>query len=202
MFEIKKLRRINLVLFTLVLLGLPACGGEETEEAASPTSAPATATSTSTPNMEATALYLAPTETHAAQLTEDSATRTAVYQNKIETTQTARAERTATAQAATEAARATATAQVQEMQDIVQGLYDDNMLSSLEGSYYQLDDYTNTWAQLDWYWRTPLVIPPIISFYAQMLPGNLQVLRLMARVVRSYFDKAGLLTIITRRSWI
>jgi hypothetical protein len=56
----------------------------------------------------------------------------------------------------TPAVDSVATQQAQDFQDTLQGLLDDGVISSTEGDYYPLDDFSESWAQLGYYqwWDT------------------------------------------------
>ena len=64
----------------------------------------------------------------------------------------------ATRDTATEAAIVEATAQAQSMLDLVQALYHDGVLTTTAGTYYSLEDFDKSWAQINWYmwWYTGL----------------------------------------------
>jgi hypothetical protein len=81
---------------------------------------------------------------------EAQATQSAAWQ----ATNEARAERIATQSAARE------TEQVGPVYEIVERLFADGTLSTTEGRYHRLDDFDQSWAQIDWYqwWRTGLVM--------------------------------------------
>lgn len=71
---------------------------------------------------------------------------------------TMNANRKATRQAATEAALIAETEQAQSLADEIQQLYADKIITTTAGKYYRLDDFDQSWAQINWYqwWRTGL----------------------------------------------
>jgi hypothetical protein len=83
-------------------------------------------------------------------LLEAQATQSAAW----EATSQARTEKAATQSAAR------STEQVRAINEIVESLYGDGNLSTTEGRYHRLDDFDQSWAQIDWYqwWRTGLVM--------------------------------------------
>ncbi len=123
------------------------------ETSAAATAAAATAESKSTASAKATAAVKA---TVAAQATraymDEQATKAAL--------ETLNANRKATKQAGTEVAHVTATVQAQSLASRVEKLYDDGYISSKEGAYFQLPDFNESWAQINWYrwWRQGLIL--------------------------------------------
>jgi hypothetical protein len=97
-----------------------------------------------------------------ARATEDQATKVAqeaaaTNQAATQVQDTAEAlAREATQDAATAAAKAESTAQAQSMLALVQELYTDGHLSTTAGTYYSLEDFDESWAQINWYmwWYT------------------------------------------------
>jgi len=97
-----------------------------------------------------------------ARATEDQATKVALEsaatnQAATQVQDTAEAlAREATRDAATAAAKVESTAQAQPMLDLIQELYRDGYLTTTAGTYYSLDDFDESWAQINWYmwWYT------------------------------------------------
>lgn len=58
--------------------------------------------------------------------------------------------KTATAQSEAATAIVRATSQAKPMADLVQGLYDDGFLQSTQGEYIRLNDYEESFAQINW----------------------------------------------------
>jgi hypothetical protein len=50
------------------------------------------------------------------------------------------------------------TEQVQPIYEIIQRLYQEEVISSMDGEYHRVDDFDQSWAQINWYqwWRTGL----------------------------------------------
>ncbi len=129
----------------------PATQALETSTAAA--AAAATAAGKATAAVEATAAKKATTEAKATQAYLDGqATQAAL--------ETMNASRKSTKQAGTEVAYVTATAQAQTMALQVQDLYENGIITSTEGIYYQLPDFNESWAQINWYrwWRQGLIL--------------------------------------------
>ncbi|MCJ7623614.1 MAG: hypothetical protein MUO76_08930 [Anaerolineaceae bacterium] len=97
------------------------------------------------------------------QTTFDSATEQAIADAA---TSTAQAKEDAAARAtqsfqATEGAKiAQATLQAESMYDLVESFYADDIISSTDGIYYQIDDYDASWAQISWYQWEPTGFSP------------------------------------------
>jgi hypothetical protein len=91
------------------------------------------------------------TQNAQAAAAQASATAEAKHADSVATLQAA--------QTRDAAADLTATAQVAPLAGQLQKLLADGALTSIEGPYAPLDDFDESWAQINWYkwWRTPMV---------------------------------------------
>ncbi|MBN1264362.1 MAG: hypothetical protein JXA25_02635 [Anaerolineales bacterium] len=93
-----------------------------------------------------------------AQVTGVAATNEAFKEQQTAVVETRIAAATPTTDfAATQAAEAAyVTAIAQDMGNRVEGIFKDGYLTSTAGQYYQLDDFNENWAQINWYqwWNT------------------------------------------------
>jgi len=113
-------------------------------------SSPATPTSTPTIDFQSTRAK----EQENQQATARA--QAALESQKLTATAVAQAARESTSQAATQAVFAEATTVASNMWQEVNDLYSDRIISSAEGDYYQLADFDESWAQINWYqwWET------------------------------------------------
>lgn len=136
-------RRAKLMFFAGTFLILLACSfSTSTKE-----STPVPSTSTSIP----------PTLDTSA--TEMALEKTKMAQESVAATQTAEARDLQTQKATQEAEEALigeATAAAQPMVKIITDLYQNGLLSTDQGTFFPLDDFDQSWAQLNWYqwWYT------------------------------------------------
>lgn len=100
--------------------------------------------------------------------TEDTAATTAAAEKAAKATEDAKAAATAEAAAAksteqaaqmlarTATAEGKATAQASDMVSLIEKLQSDGVLTSTGGNYYPMEDFKESWAQLNWYqwWNT------------------------------------------------
>jgi Skp family chaperone for outer membrane proteins len=79
-------------------------------------------------------------------------------QETLEAKATRAEELAATRTAKTATAKAEKTEQVRPIYERVQQLYEDNAISTKNGKYHRVDDFNQSWAQINWYqwWRTGL----------------------------------------------
>ena len=110
-------------------------------------------TDTATPTVDTPATQNAQ-QTADAQATADvkAATKTQAALDKVATlTEVAALKRTSTA-----AVGVTATAYAVAFLDVIEQLSDAGVVTGTEGDYYRLDDFSESWAQINWYqwWRT------------------------------------------------
>jgi hypothetical protein len=169
-----KSRRIVTIIFVSIMLMLVACQGSggavpvaPTEDvqksvdatltaiaAAVPTSSPTPQVDTqATANAQASATAIAQASATAeAQLSATVAAVTAKAENAAATvTQAAGKKLTATAEVAQKA-----TVQAQGMLTVIDKLFADGIISTKEGEYIRLQDFDESWAQINWYqwWET------------------------------------------------
>lgn len=113
-------------------------------------SSPATPTSTPTIDFQSTQAK----EQENQQATASA--QAALESQKMKTTAAAKATRESARQAATQTVIAEATAMAANMWQEVNTLYSNRIISSAEGDYYQLADFDESWAQINWYqwWET------------------------------------------------
>ena len=163
------LSRIGLALVGLMLIG-SACSQGNVAPPSTPTPDHAATQAQATQVAQGVSLAQATAHaaTQAAQSTSDAentaaaliaeATATEVFaQTATAVRATERAtERQATRAAATAEAITQATTQAQSLSDTVMQLAAEGYLTRTAGRYYQLDDFSEDWAQLDWYqwWPT------------------------------------------------
>ena len=148
-----KISRIALV---FLLLGLNAACSS------TPTIAPSPEASEQAPTPDKSTSVAATQRENEARATEDQATKVAqeaAATNQAATQLQGTAEalaREATRDTATAAAKAESTAQAQSMLALVQELNRDGYLSTTAGTYYSLEDFDESWAQINWYmwWYT------------------------------------------------
>ena len=135
------------IVLVFLLLGLNAACSS------TPTIAPSPEASEQTPTPDKRTSVAATQRENEARATEDQATNQAATQ--VQDTAEALAKE-ATRDAATAAAKAESTAQAQSMLALVQELYSDGYLSTTAGTYYSLEDFDESWAQINWYmwWYT------------------------------------------------
>ena len=176
----KKLCRTKFPIFAtcmLIILSLPACTGVAgiTRETATPTidihliqteTAKAQLQQTATQMAELTALAVKTAEavqTADAQATlDDQATQNAQATLSVQETATARVlivGATVTQYAMNvQSTKVAATAHAQPILDTVLRLYDDGAITSTEGQLFEIDDFDESWAQINWYrwWETGL----------------------------------------------
>jgi hypothetical protein len=79
-------------------------------------------------------------------------------QETLEAKATRAEELAATRTAKTATAKAEKTEQVRPIYERVQQLYEENVISTTNGKYHRVDDFNQSWAQINWYqwWRTGL----------------------------------------------
>ena len=133
-----------------------ALAASQTAEAAARSTGTAEAQSVATATQAAVE---AATATATAQIAATAAAEATAIANKTATAEAAHI--TSTAAAAikltkTAEAKAQATAQAEPISLLAQQLVSDGLLTSAEGSYKQIDDFDESWAQLGWYmyWDT------------------------------------------------
>ncbi len=89
--------------------------------------------------------------------TEEAVSQAATDQAATQVQETAKAAaQISTREAAIAAAKAESTVQAEGMQIRIQDLHDRGYLESTSGSYFLLDDFDESWAQINWYqwWET------------------------------------------------
>lgn len=148
-----KIRRIALI---FLLLGLNAACSSTPTVAPSPEASEQAPTPDLTAEAKNTSVAATQRENE-ARATEDQATKVAqeaaaTNQAATQVQDTAEAlAREATRDTATAAARIESTAQAQSMLDLIQELYSNGYLSTTAGTYYALEDFDESWAQINWY---------------------------------------------------
>jgi len=148
-----KISRIALI---FLLLGLNAACSS------TPTIAPSPEASEQAPTPDKSTSVAATQRENEARATEDQATKVAqeaaaTNQAATQVQETADAlAREATRDTATAAAKVESTAHAQPMLDLVQELYSNGYLATTAGTYYSLEDFNESWAQINWYmwWYT------------------------------------------------
>jgi len=149
-----KISRIALI---FLLLGLNAACSSAPTIAPSPEQ-PSEQAPTPDLTAEAKSTSVAATQReNEARATEDQATKVAqeaaaTNQAATQVQDTAEAlAREATRGTATAAAKVESTAQARPMLDLIQELHSNGYLSTTAGTYYSLDDFDESWAQINWY---------------------------------------------------
>jgi len=153
-----KISRIALI---FLLLGLNAACSSTPTIAPSPEASEQAPTPDLTAEAKSTSVAATQRENE-ARATEDQATKVALEsaatnQAATQVQDTAEAlAREETREAATAAAKVESTAQAQPMLDLIQELYSNGYLTTTAGTYYSLEDFDESWAQINWYmwWHT------------------------------------------------
>ncbi len=149
----------RLAIFLLVASALVACGSSQDElDGQDSQVADAFEAQTAEARETSSAAAGATNEARATQVrgTEVAVQSAATSEAAVSARQTAEAnDRLATEEAAAEA-RALGTAQAKAMNDLVQDLNTEGYLTGTDGIYYDLEDFDESWAQIDWYqwWGT------------------------------------------------
>ena len=108
---------------------------------------------TLTPTRDATKEYVS---THNAEIHSTSTAAVATEQFQS----TSRAARESTAHANETQIATTATAQAGIMSDVITDLFEKGVIKHPEGKYYRLDDFDESWAQINWYTWFPTRYSP------------------------------------------
>ena len=122
----------------------------QTSDAETSMNEQAAATESMRATLDAQATFAAATE-HAVA---DAAT--SIAQAKED----AAAQATQSAQATEGARIALVTQQAESMYNLVESLHADEIISTIDGRYYQIDDYDARWAQINWYQWEPTGFAP------------------------------------------
>jgi hypothetical protein len=98
----------------------------------------------------------------AREIRAQTATGETLQQQETQAARATDAQQTRQAKSATVVAQATE--QVRPIHELVQRLYEEGVISTTEGNYHRLDDFDQSWAQINWYqwWRTGLKLENFI----------------------------------------
>ena len=144
----------------LILVLLSSCSSAQPE----PVEVTPSLTITATEDVSATRTMEASLQETANTATEISNTTATAVQATEESLQTLQAQETATSVSETQQAEKTATQEAVDLQatqtaapmlTLVEELNDNGVLHSTTGRYFQLEDFKDSWAQINWYRREP-----------------------------------------------
>ncbi len=157
------MKRIVSLIPIVLLIGLAflfsSCGISDAEIAQTEAAFNQTAAAQSTGTMSIQHTSAAATQVMGTMLAETEQAAAAT-QSAQETKNADRATRQAAAEqtlvAGTEVAIAESTESASEIYSVVQDLYDGGYISTTEGSFQQLPSFDDSWAQIGWYFTSPI----------------------------------------------